>query len=371
MLVFQPRGGWKPPSILREVMMMRPSVQMAALLLLLPATSVAQQVVDLDAEPTCDTCRISVALRERLSFVHADVSPYYNPSVAGHLGGVWDVASSPTYPGIIVQFSTSDSSQLLGRSGSGPRELKGMTLLRTAPKGVIAFDGGNSRLVRIHDDGTFGAPVPLPASSVRDFAVVSDSEVLLVGAHRYNGSYYALMKLNLQTGERSYGRRLGEKDIMNPGLGLPVVGLDGRGNATIAYRSGRTIYTVRLSDLKTVWEGVLRQKDLPKQAGSPDVNINRVRPVEQVFGVEYDAAGNLWVFVAEPDKDWRPGGVDGGRSLHRLMDVSLYALDSRSHHVRARKRFDNVVVPGDQGLAFAYLDDIDAVGVFSLRLVPR
>ena len=69
------------------------------------------------------------------------------------------------------------------------------------------------------------------------------------------------------------------------------------------------------------------------------LDINSVKPPSQVTGLSVGDDGNLWLFVAVADAEWRPGRAD---TPSAVFDTMLLAIDRSSGDVIAELRLDEI-----------------------------
>ena len=312
----------------------------------------AQQIGE---APTCRTCVVTLTdVVKLVPSPNAGFGPLVE--IAARRDGVFYVASS-TFPGEIHVFNSAGRFESsIGRRGSGPGEFVGSVLLAVDGANVLHIvQRSPARHSLVDTSSKILGTRALQATRVFDFLPTRSGDLFVSSPLLSESRVVPLHLLNASDGltKSSFGADSVEKDLY----------------ATIRYLTideGGAIWSVpgrKLTIEQWSSNGMLQKKYsgerdwLSKQPIPTRLDVNRERPPGQISGISAGPSGELFVFAMVPDVNWKPSSGVEQPQMDKVWDTLVEVLDARTGLFLSRTRFDRVLLPFQNDLAYTVLED--------------
>ena len=210
-------------------------------------------------------------------------------------------------------------------------------------KQLWVVDPGNNRLTAFGPDGKMIADRTLPG---RVFWVQPTTEgrgLLLSGFFgTSSGVYHTVARLTMDKADDGFGGDVGTSRYA--WVQQHVAAETPSGEIWAVARSGGAIQILRADSLEP-----LASTHLPEDLSQPErrgpIDISKVRPGPEVYGVTVGPDGTLWMVMFVADAHWRTGLDRRTASVDEFWDTLLLAVSARDRAIVGARRMDQLCLP--------------------------
>ena len=247
---------------------------------------------------------------------------------------------------VLVFDSDGGFLQRIGRSGSGPGELKdGSSLVVTGDGEFSVLDRGRGVILNFDHTGRLRSEVKTVGwvpHGTRTFAWDGPQAIHVANLTTSDRSGFPLHLFNVETGEivRSFGSMTGQRELGgNPGLHPIAVRQDRR----IWMAVGFARYDIALWDMNRPHRLLRREASwFPEQTRDDLAHPGMGEPPQPfIYALALsESDSRLWVAASVADEEWREADLYSG-DLDNYYDDILEVIDLRTNRVIASQRFDH------------------------------